>query len=53
MNTSMNLPVMPPVSPMLAKSIPGMPAPESVDGGLLYNRNGTRPSGSSDGGRPE
>jgi ATP-dependent DNA ligase len=32
----MDLPVMPPVSPMLAKSIPEMPAPDDVAGGLLY-----------------
>jgi ATP-dependent DNA ligase len=32
----MELPVMPPVSPMLAKSIPEMPAPSDVEGGLLY-----------------
>jgi ATP-dependent DNA ligase len=32
----MDLPVMPPVSPMLAKSIPEMPAPTDVEGGLLY-----------------
>jgi ATP-dependent DNA ligase len=32
----MDLPVMPPVSPMLAKSIPQVPAPGDIDGGLLY-----------------
>ncbi|MCW2830816.1 MAG: ATP-dependent ligase [Aeromicrobium sp.] len=32
----MDLPVMPPVKPMLAKSVKGVPAPDSVDGGLSY-----------------
>src|SRR5947209_1854152 len=32
----MHLPVMPPVSPMLARPVKGVPAPESVPGGLLY-----------------
>ncbi|MBC7630758.1 ATP-dependent DNA ligase [Aeromicrobium sp.] len=32
----MDLPVMPPVRPMLAKSVKGVPAPDSVDGGLSY-----------------
>jgi ATP-dependent DNA ligase len=32
----MDLPVMPPLRPMLAKSAKSMPAPDSVDGGLLY-----------------
>ncbi len=32
----MDLPVNPPVSPMLAKSVKGVPAPEKVDGGFLY-----------------
>ncbi len=32
----MQLPVMPPVSPMLAKPVSGVPAPDSVAGGLVY-----------------
>ncbi len=32
----MQLPVMPPVDPMLAKSVSGVPAPDSVTGGLGY-----------------
>ncbi len=32
----MNLPVMPPVAPMLAKSVPSVPSPSDVEGGLLY-----------------
>jgi ATP-dependent DNA ligase len=32
----MNLPVMPPVKPMLAKAVKGMPAPADVPGGVLY-----------------
>ncbi len=32
----MRLPVMPPLAPMLAKSVPKVPAPESVPGGLSY-----------------
>jgi ATP-dependent DNA ligase len=32
----MQLPVMPPVSPMLAKPVSGVPAPDSVPGGLVY-----------------
>ncbi len=32
----MDLPVMPPVQPMLAKSVKGVPAQDSVDGGLSY-----------------
>ncbi|MDX6275036.1 MAG: hypothetical protein QOJ92_2246 [Frankiales bacterium] len=32
----MKLPVMPPVQPMLAKSVPAVPLPDSVPGGLLY-----------------
>jgi len=32
----MQLPVMPPVQPMLAKSVPSVPAPDSVAGGLLF-----------------
>ena len=32
----MDLPVMPPVSPMLAKPVSGVPAPDSVEGGLVY-----------------
>ncbi len=32
----MRLPVMPPLAPMLAKSVPQVPAPESVPGGLSY-----------------
>jgi ATP-dependent DNA ligase len=32
----MQLPVMPPVKPMLAKPVPGVPAPDSVAGGLVY-----------------
>ncbi|MEJ7708196.1 MAG: ATP-dependent DNA ligase [Nocardioidaceae bacterium] len=32
----MDLPVMPPLSPMLAKSAKTMPSPDAVDGGLLY-----------------
>jgi ATP-dependent DNA ligase len=32
----MDLPVMPPVKPMLAKSIPAVPSPDDVEGGLLY-----------------
>jgi ATP-dependent DNA ligase len=32
----MDLPVMPPMQPMLAKSVKGVPAADSVDGGLSY-----------------
>jgi ATP-dependent DNA ligase len=32
----MDLPVMPPFQPMLAKSVKGVPAADSVDGGLSY-----------------
>jgi ATP-dependent DNA ligase len=32
----MDLPVMPPVAPMLAKAIESVPAPDAVPGGLLY-----------------
>ncbi|MEJ7707073.1 MAG: hypothetical protein WKF82_07190 [Nocardioidaceae bacterium] len=32
----MDLPVMPPLSPMLAKSAKTMPSPDAFDGGLLY-----------------
>ncbi len=32
----MQLPVMPPVAPMLAKAVPAVPEPGSVAGGLLY-----------------
>ena len=32
----MQLPVMPPVKPMLAKPVKGVPEAESVEGGLLY-----------------
>ncbi|WP_293785341.1 ATP-dependent DNA ligase [uncultured Aeromicrobium sp.] len=32
----MSLPVNPPVRPMLARSVKGVPAPDSVDGGLVY-----------------
>jgi len=32
----MDLPVMPPVDPMLARSVSGVPQPDSVDGGLGY-----------------
>jgi ATP-dependent DNA ligase len=32
----MDLPVMPPVSPMLAKSVPEVPASSAIEGGLLY-----------------
>ncbi|MGH3472068.1 MAG: ATP-dependent DNA ligase [Nocardioidaceae bacterium] len=32
----MQLPVMPPLSPMLAKSVKGIPSPEKFEGGLLY-----------------
>lgn len=32
----MDLPVMPPVKPMLAKSVKGVPASDSVEGGLSY-----------------
>jgi len=31
-----DLPVMPPVKPMLAKSVPSVPAQDSVPGGMLY-----------------
>jgi len=31
-----HLPVMPPVKPMLAKPVSGVPAPDSVPGGLVY-----------------
>ena len=34
--TLMDLPVMPPVPPMLARSVRGVPAPSSVAGGLSY-----------------
>jgi ATP-dependent DNA ligase len=30
------LPVMPPVTPMLAKAVPDVPAPDAVPGGLVY-----------------
>ncbi len=36
MMSRMDLPVMPPVKPMLAKSVSGVPAPGTVEGGLLY-----------------
>jgi ATP-dependent DNA ligase len=32
----MDLPVMPPVEPMLAKAVKEVPAPDAVDGGLAY-----------------
>jgi len=32
----MQLPVMPPVKPMLAKPVKGVPEPDSVEGGLLF-----------------
>jgi ATP-dependent DNA ligase len=32
----MHLPVMPPVKPMLAKSVPGVPDPSAFPGGVLY-----------------
>ncbi|WP_297782916.1 ATP-dependent DNA ligase [Aeromicrobium sp.] len=32
----MDLPVMPPLRPMLAKSVKAVPAPDSLDGGLSY-----------------
>src|SRR3978361_2231871 len=32
----MDLPVMPPVSPMLAKAVKGMPTPDSTPAGMLY-----------------
>jgi ATP-dependent DNA ligase len=32
----MDLPVMPPVSPMLAKAVKGVPTPTEKTGGLLY-----------------
>ncbi len=32
----MDLPVMPPVKPMLAKPVTGVPAPDSLAGGLVY-----------------
>jgi ATP-dependent DNA ligase len=32
----MDLPVMPPVTPMLAKPVPAVPLPDSVAGGLVY-----------------
>lgn len=32
----MDLPVMPPVQPMLAKAVKGIPDPDSVEGGLSY-----------------
>src|SRR5947209_15534886 len=32
----MKLPVMPPVKPMLAKSVKEMPQPDNVPGGVLY-----------------
>jgi ATP-dependent DNA ligase len=32
----MQLPVMPPVKPMLAKPVKGVPEADSVDGGLLF-----------------
>ena len=32
----MDLPVMPPLSPMLAKSVKSVPSPDMVEGGLLY-----------------
>ncbi|MFI5428701.1 hypothetical protein [Aeromicrobium sp. UC242_57] len=32
----MDLPVMPPLKPMLAKSVKGVPAADSVDGGLSF-----------------
>ncbi len=32
----MQLPVMPPIAPMLAKLVAGIPAPDSVAGGLVY-----------------
>src|SRR5258708_7347159 len=32
----MHLPVMPPVKPMLAKAVKGMPQPGDIPGGVLY-----------------
>jgi ATP-dependent DNA ligase len=32
----MQLPVMPPVKPMLAKAVPDVPAPDAIAGGLVY-----------------
>ena len=32
----MQLPVLPPVSPMLARAVPAVPRPDAVTGGLLY-----------------
>ncbi len=32
----MDLPVMPPLAPMLAKSTGSMPSPDAFEGGLLY-----------------
>ena len=32
----MDLPVMPPVEPMLAKAVKDVPAPDALDGGLVY-----------------
>jgi ATP-dependent DNA ligase len=32
----MDLPVMPPLAPMLAKSVKALPAPDSLEGGTLY-----------------
>jgi ATP-dependent DNA ligase len=32
----MDLPVMPPVKPMLAKSVPEVPASDAIEGGLMY-----------------
>jgi ATP-dependent DNA ligase len=36
MSTAMSLPVQPPVKPMLAKAVKGVPRADSVAGGLLY-----------------
>src|SRR3954463_684118 len=36
MGAPMNLPLSPPIAPMLAKSVKGVPEPSSVAGGLLY-----------------
>ena len=35
----MRLPVMPPVKPMLAKSVPEVPDPAAFPGGVLYEPN--------------
>ena len=38
----MDLPVMPPVQPMLAKSVKGVPDPTRFDGGLLFEPQDAR-----------